>query len=161
MRPGIVATAAILSLYGGVAHADLEISAEGSWTPRVDDGDLAGAAGSDVASTYTSDPEDLTLSVSGATGASDAWRVEVRQELSPWWDSDLTLEIRRVGDGSGSGSVDGGTGFQTLGQSDAVFFTGEGDRASIQIQLRLSGVSVSDIPPEVYLSEITYTLVDT
>lgn len=162
MRRKALAFLALLSLVPTrPAAADLGIGVSGTWALRLDEADLAAGPGSDLASSYSSDAEDITLTVTGAADASDTWRVEIRREEVPWWDADLTVEIRRVGSGSGDGSVAGGTSFQALTPTDEVLFTGAGDREDIQIQLRLSGVNVGDVDPDVYLTQITYTVVDT
>ena len=73
------------------------------------------------------------------------WWVEVvREDLT--WNDDVRLEIVRTGDGYGQKNnhkVYDGTTYQYIGENSWYFFRGRGIIYDIPIQLRLSGLSVT------------------
>ena len=132
-----------------------DIIVTGSWTLTIDASDLQAGAGSDLIDTYesASDQIDITLYVQGA----NQWRVDVRKSDSNWH-SDFQSSVRRTSDGSGPGSISGGTSYQVVTDTDQSFFNGHKDRQGIKVQLELSGVSVQ-IPPDTYSTTVYYTVV--
>jgi hypothetical protein len=147
-----------LVLPAGPVHA-IDIALAGSWAVSIDAGDLTGGPGTDLTDTYESETAQITITISNTPGSGDNWRVDVKR-MDTNWDSDLTLEVRRTGDGAGGGSISGGTTYQEIDTTDTAFFSGSGDRSDITLQLRLSGVSVH-VPPDAYSTSVTYTVVDT
>jgi hypothetical protein len=137
----------------------LDINGSGSWSPSVDSSDLTGGAGTDLLGAYESPADQVLLTLSGASGPSDNWRVDVkRTDIS--WHGDLVLWVSRTGDGTGSGAISGGTGYQQVGASDTAFFAGSGDRVGVPVQVKLSGVSVG-IAAGTYSTNLVFTVVDT
>ncbi len=161
-RPTVFA-AALLSLsmfWATPALAVLSIATSGSWSLTVDASDLSAGAGSDLVNSQTSSSTQGSIDISGTTGSSDNWRVDVKR-VDTTWDSDFTIYVRRTGDGTGDGSITGGTTFQEVTTTDASFFSGSGDRTGINVEFMIEGFSVSTIPVDVYDTAITYTIVDT
>jgi hypothetical protein len=136
-----------------------DITVLGNWSLTIGPGDLVGGAGTDLNSTYQSNPAQVYVTISNCQNRNDQWHVNVRR-TDTVWDSQLQLWVQRTGDGVGSGrSIAGGTTYQQVGLTDGYFFYGQGDRSSIPVQLELTGVSVS-LAPGTYSTTITYTLVD-
>jgi hypothetical protein len=136
----------------------IELAASGGLTRTIGRTDLVSGAGSNLNSTY-SDAATTSLTVSGTTGASDSWRIDVRTADTAW-NGALRLKVRRDTDGSGSGSVAGGTSFIELTGSDSQFFFGAGDRSGISLSYQLSGMTVT-IPPGFYSTTVIFTVVAT
>ena len=148
-----------LSLFTwGSASAAISISLVGVWSETVDESDLAGGAGSDLISTYESASNQVSIDITGTTGDSDAWRIDVKKTDTSWH-SDLHLSLRRTSDGSGSGSITGGTSYQEATDTFTEFFSGSGDRTGINVQLKITGVSVN-VPTDTYSTTVYYTVVD-
>jgi hypothetical protein len=79
------------------------------------------------------------------------------------WNSALTLQVRRRGNGTGGsgGSINGSTNYVTLTNSPQVFYNGNvglsSGRSSVPIQYRISGRTVL-IPAKTYTTNIVYTI---
>lgn len=134
--------------------ADLAVS--GSWSATVDASDLAFGAGSDLVPTHESLADTVDVEVLNTAGA--AWRVDVRRSDTAW-DPDVTVWVRRTSDGSGSGSIAGGSAWQQVSAMDATFFSGSGDRTAIGLQVRITGTSLS-LPADLYATSLVYTVVE-
>jgi len=135
----------------------IDIVVTGDWLLTVDASDLQAGAGSDLIDTYESIADAISISISGTTGASDNWRVDVKK-VDTDWHSSFYLYVKRTSGGTG-GSVSGGTAYQEITDVDQSFFDGSDDVSGINIQLKLSGVSVQ-IPPDTYTTTVYYTVVD-
>lgn len=151
---------ALLLVGGQFSEAQMSIDATGGWSRTITADDLQARAGSDLVSTYESAADAGALTISGTTGNDDAWRVDVRRTDTNWH-GNFTLSVKRTGDGTGGGSISGGTAYQIIGTSDAEFFSGAGDRGGIPLQFRLQGMSIQVPPADTYSTTITYTVVDT
>ncbi len=149
----------VLVLIAGTSHAAISITATGIWFETINSADLQAGAGSDLTSAYESAADAASISVSGTGGTSDNWRIDVKK-TDTTWHSSLHLYVKRTSDGTGSGSISGGTSYQEAADTDQSFFSGAGDRSGADIQLRLTGVSVQ-IPPDAYSATVYYTVVDT
>jgi hypothetical protein len=136
----------------------IELAASGGLTRNIGRTDLVSGAGSNMNSTYT-DAAATSLTVSDTAGASDNWRIDVRKADTAW-NGALLLKVRRDTDGSGSGSVAGGTSFIEITDSDGQFFSGVGDRSGISLSYQLTGMAVT-IPPGFYNTTVIFTVVDT
>jgi hypothetical protein len=141
------------------ASGAISISLVGVWSETVDASDLAGGAGSDLISTYESASNQVSIDLTGTTGDSDAWRVDIKRADTAWH-GDLHLSLRRTSDGSGSGSISGGASYQEITDTYSEFFSGSGDRTGINVQLKINGVSVG-VPADSYSTTVYYTVVDT
>jgi hypothetical protein len=148
----------VLILVAPPSALALSITVVGDWTLIVNQSDLSAGAGSDLTTSYESDGDQTAIDVSGTSGSSDAWRIDVhRSDVS--WPAALVLEVRRTTDGTGSGSISGGTAFVSLDGSDRQFFLGTGDRNDVSIQSRVSGMSVG-VAPGTYATTVVLTVVD-
>lgn len=145
-----------LSLFAG-AEATV-ISASGGWSETIDEFDLVSGAGSDLKPTYESAANATILSISGCADNNDTWRVDVKR-VDNAWHGDFTLYVRRTSEGAGGGSISGGDSYIEVKTVDGEFFYGAGDRSDINVQYKLSGMSVR-VPPGIYSSTIIYTVVD-
>jgi hypothetical protein len=149
---------AILAPMLPASAAALDLTTTGSWSRTITAADLRSGAGSDLYDTQESSTDEVTLDISSATGAGDQWRVDVHR-LDATWPSGVHLWVRRTGDGSGSGSISGGASYHEITTSDSEFFSGFGDRSDINLQFRITGMSLS-VPPDAYSSSVSYTVVD-
>ena len=146
--------AAVLYLFIPFFASAGDIVATGGWSLTVDSGDLIAGAGSDLTSTYESAVSATDLAI---TAAAD-YRVDIRR-TDGTWDGDFTLSAKRTQDGSGSGSIAGGTTYQAITTTDTELFTGNSDRTGVKVQYQVEGMSV-DIAPDTYSSTVTFTIVD-
>ena len=137
----------------------IDISAVGSWSDTIDASDLQAGAGSNLIDTYESVAGATVLTISNTTGNTDNWRVDVRRTDTAWH-SNLHLYVKRTSDGSGSGSISGGLSYIEITTIDSQIFSGAGDRSGINLEYKLTGMSVS-VPPNAYSTTVTYTVVDT
>lgn len=157
----VLVTAVLVSLVLGLngrVLAVISITVTGSWSETIDASDLQAGAGSDLNSTYESGSSQVSIDISGTAGGGDDWRVDVKK-VDTIWHGNLTLWVKRTSAGTG-GSVSGGTFYQPVGGTDSSFFNGSDDVSGIEVQLQLTGVSVS-VPPNTYTTTVTYTVVDT
>jgi hypothetical protein len=145
---------AALTLLGLALAADITITGTWSWT--IGPGDLQGGPGSNLNTTYTSAPNQVTMRITGTGGG--GWRVDVLR-IDSNWHTDFVLDIRRTGNGQGPGTISGGTTYLTITTTSQTFVTGTRNRRGIPLQERLRGVSVA-IPAAVYTTTIQYTVVD-
>ncbi|MGB8658038.1 MAG: hypothetical protein WCE90_09690 [Candidatus Zixiibacteriota bacterium] len=137
----------------------IDLSATGGWGETIDQSHLISGAGSNLADAYESLTNATTISVSGCTGDTDNWRVEVSRIDQGGWYENLTIYVRRTSDGTGSGWVADGLSYIEVNSTGSQFFTGAGDRTNISIQYRLAGMSVM-VPPENYSTTISFAVVD-
>jgi len=152
------------------------VTLTGSWDLYITQTDLQGGAGSNLNSTYTSDPGDpvlveiyrLYLFPGYKTWN---WAIDIHRQDAVWH-TDLLIEARRTGDGScnqSSYSISGGTGYMNITTTDAEFFSGQisGNLGwlgsfsvtDIPIQYRIRGVSAI-LPSQAYSTTIYYTIRD-
>jgi hypothetical protein len=132
------------------------ITITGSWALTIGVGDLTGRPGTNLTANYNSATNQVLMDV---TTTLTNWRVDVLR-IDTHWTALVTLSIRRTGTGSGTGTVTGGGAFMAITTTSQTFVTGTGNRAGIQLQERISGVSVS-IPADIYTTTVQYTVVDT
>jgi hypothetical protein len=147
----------ILAGLGLQAWAAISVSLTGGWSETINATHLAGGAGSDLLSAYESAADAVSLTISGTTGPSDSWRIDVKR-VDATWHPNLALSVRRTSDGTG-GSVSGGASYQAVSDVNTAFFSGAGDVAGIALQLKLSGVSLQ-VPAKTYTATVYYTVVD-
>ena len=146
---------ASLSLPQAPALEAIDISLQGDWSTTLGALDLEAGAGSELTGVHQSDTDHAVISIAGATGP---WRVDARKsDLT--WDSALQLAVRRTSDGTGSGSISGGTSYLDVSAFDATLFSGDADRDGVDLQIRLSGVSAA-LGASSFSTTLTYTVVD-
>lgn len=136
----------------------IDVTATGSWNRTVDASDLASGAGSDLVGIYESAVNATALTILNTTGNTDNWRTDVRRSDGTWH-GNFILYIQRTSDGTGGGSISGGLSYTVIGTTDSQFFAGAGDRSSVNLQYKLTGMSVS-IPPNTYSTTVVFTVVD-
>ena len=134
----------------------VKISATGGWNFTIDASDLTAGPGSDLAD-KDSDPSAtfLTVSVKGPDWKVEVWRVDARRS-DTLWDGNLALYVRRTSDGTGSGTVSGGSSYIPVGLTNTPFFSGSESKSNMSIQYRL-GSSVR-VPPGSYGTTVIYTI---
>jgi len=132
-----------------------DIAVTGSWVLSIGATDLVAGAGSDLEPNYTSASDAVQIDISNTAGN---WQVDVRRTDSNWH-SNFILKVKRTSDGTGSGTISGGTTEVTVTQTDQEFFTGSSDRGDVHVELTLENVSVQ-IPPDSYMTTVYYTVVD-
>ena len=155
---------ALMVLIADYAFAPpLRIRITGSWTFTIDQNDLTLGAvgGGDLNATYTtSGASNLSVTLSGVTPDTQPWRVDIRRTDSVW-SASWILSAKRITDGTGPGTISGGTTFLAITTTDQQFFSGSGDRSSVDVQLQLSGISTQTVEAQVYTTTMTWTLVET
>jgi len=151
----ILSTSAALLLFAASTLAAVTISVQANFSRTVGALDLSAGPGSDLTGSQESDPDLGAISIEGTTGG---WRVDVKRTDASW-DTDLELAIRRTSNGSGSGTISGGTSYLEVGAFDSTLFSGEADRADIDVQVRLSGLSAA-LGASSFSTTVTYTVVD-
>ena len=139
---------------GGICWA-ISITVTGNWPETIDSDDLQAGAGSDLIDTYESAADVVTIDVSATVGD---WGLDVKK-IDTNWHSNLHLHVKRTSDGAGSGSISGGDTYQEVTDTDQSFFSGNDDRSSITVQLKLTGVSIQ-VPSDAYTTTVYYTVSD-
>ncbi len=148
----LLAVSAVFVCSGGLCWA-ISISATGSWSETI--GSPPPAAGSDLPNTCESTTNVISINI---TATSDNWGLTVKKINSKWHDN-LHLWVKRTSDGSGSGSISGGSSYIEATDIDNDFFNGNDDRSGINIQLKLTGISIQ-VPPDTYTATVYYTVSD-
>lgn len=133
----------------------IQILVSGSWVRTIDAADLQGLAGSDLNPAYESATDQIGIEIR-QTGST--WRVDIKK-VDTNWHGNFHLFVRRTSNGSGSGSISGGTTYQEITDADQAFFNGSSTRNFIDIQLRLEGVSVQ-VPQDSYSTTVYYTVTE-
>ncbi|MBN2655985.1 MAG: hypothetical protein JXR86_02920 [Spirochaetales bacterium] len=150
----------VLLLFPFYPLSAITISLSGSWSLSIDSSDVSSGAGGDLNSQYQSNADQVSLDIGDLIDSGDAWELQVHKE-DLLWHSDMILGLLRTSGGSGAGTISGGDSlFLELTATDQYFFDGTGDRSLIDIQLRLSGISVV-IPADTYSTTIYFTVIDT
>lgn len=150
-------TVAFLIL-SGLSACAVDVYAVGGWTFTIDSSCLVGGAGSNLIDSFESKLDATVINITGTGGSGDAWQVQVRKSSVSQLQG-VVLYAKRTGDGSGSGTVHGGSSYVAVETSDTDFFEGSGDRTDITVQYKVSGISIK-IPPGTYSTVVTFTVVD-
>jgi len=140
----------------------MSINSDGSWSKTITTSNLTAGAGSNLTSTYESTTTQANIDISLTLGILDSWRVNVHK-VDGTWHNDFHLYIRRSSDGwtdLGLGTISGGSSYIEVTGVSQTFFTGSGNRYDADVQLKLTGISLS-IPPGTYSTTVYITLVDT
>jgi hypothetical protein len=137
----------------------INVSASGVWADlRIDESNLIGGPGTNLTSSYESDPAATLITVSDTKNKNDSWKIGVSMNGSSW-PAALSLYVKRTSGGNGRGQVTGGLSYQKVTAIETDFFTGEGDRDDIAIQYKLTGMSIT-IDPGNYSTTVTFTIID-
>lgn len=150
----LLTLSALLVCSGQICWA-ISIMATGSWSETIDSSDLAAGAGSDLISIYESASNAVVIDISNTAGN---WAVDIKK-LDTTWHNNLHLYIKRTADGSGTGTISGGSTYQEVTDTNLGFFSGSNDRSNINIQLKLTGVTIT-VPPKIYNTTVYYTVYD-
>ncbi len=134
------------------AHA-ADIVATGSCVETISSADLISGAGSGILNPESGSGV-TTLSVSSTI---ETWRVKARLSNGSW-NGNVSIWVKRSSNGSGSGSIAGGTGYIQLTSTDQELFSGTLDRSSISLQMKVTGLTPL-VPPGTYQSPIIFTVV--
>lgn len=133
----------------------ISIRVSGTWKLTIDQTHIVGGAGSDIQSTYESTGGDVYLVITKSEGT---WTMDIRR-ADTTWHADFTISARRSSDGTGIGTITGGTTYQAITTTDQYFFEGSDDRSNVDIQYQLSGMSMA-VPAGTYITTIYYTVTD-
>jgi len=134
-----------------------DITSIGGWTASIDSIDLTAGAGSDLTNQYDSSTNVTVLTIINVP-PSGAWQLNARRSDS-LWDSDFSIFIKRTSDGTGPGTISGGSAYVELSTFDTQIFTGTDNRSDIAIQYRLTGMSKT-ISPNTYITSVIVTVVE-
>jgi hypothetical protein len=131
----------LFSFAGGRGDAaPLALTEAGTWNVGTfRKAQLTTGAGSNFVTTQTTAANKVRLTIKNTTMT--GWNLTVRRADSLWAPS-LHLMVRRTGAGTGLGTVTAGLAYQEITATDAVFFSGTGNKATIPLQFQLTGVSV-------------------
>lgn len=155
---GRVVVFLILLLFALTEVEAIDISAAGGWSETIDENDLQSGAGSDLTDIYESVTGATTASISNCAGDSDNWRVDVRRSDGNWH-GDYVLYVQRTSEGTGTGSISGGDAYIEVTTTDIEFFSGAGNRDNIELQYKLTGMSIN-ASPNTYNTTIIFTIAD-
>ena len=138
--------------------AKLSLRVTGKWAFKIDANDLTGLAGSDFPGTFESSVTEIDLDVTKTAGDTSPWTLSVsRADVN--WAPNVLVYLRRTTDGTGLGTIAGGTTYQLVTNTDTAFFTGTGDRTAIKIQLRLDFLA-EDVNVDDYVTTVNYTVIE-
>ena len=154
MRVGSILLLLSCALWLAPCGRAADITVAGDWLRTITKTDLTAGAGSDLASTYESDAGVTTVAIANTSGG--AWRVSLRR-ADGTWNSNVSLWVRRSSTGSGSGTISGGTTYVQLAALDTEVFSGTGDRSSVTLQFKLTGMS-KNVAPGTYSTTVVYTV---
>lgn len=138
----------------------LSLRVTGKWMITFQTTDLTGGGGSDFAPELESPMGVVNLNLSKLTDPDfTPWQMDISR-VDVNWPAPFRLYVRRNTDGTGTGSVSGGLVYQEVTLVNQLLFTGVGDRTKIDMQYRLTGISVSTMNVENYSTTIYYTVTD-
>ena len=137
--------------YGAVG---ISITAGGAWTLNLNVTNLSGGGGSDFTMPQQSPTNQVTLRITGAAGL--AWHVVV-DKTDTTWDSSLHLWVKRTANGTGTGTITGGTTYLEVTGAAQTFFSGTLNRQLITIQLQFTGASVT-LGANSFVTTVRYTV---
>jgi hypothetical protein len=137
------------------AQAIVSITVTGSWSETIDASNLQTGAGKNLIDSHESARDAIEIDID--TFLEGDWMIDVNK-VDTNWHSSFNLYVKRTSDGSGSGSISGGTSYQEATYVNETFFSGRHDRSNIHVQLKFSGVSIQ-VPPDTYSTMVYYTVV--
>lgn len=141
------------------AQAIVSITVTSSWSKSIDASDasnLQTGAGKNLIDNHESARDAIEIDID--TFLEGDWMIDVNK-VDTNWHSSFNLYVKRTSDGSGSGSISGGTSYQEATHVNETFFSRRHDRSNIHVQFKLSGVSIQ-VPPNTYSTMVYYTVVD-
>ena len=136
--------------------AQADVSVTGNWQETIGVTDLQGEAGSPLNNTYESIVDQVDIDIRGR-GVND-WILYVKR-IDNTWHSDFRLKIKRTSDGTGKGSISGGTSYFNITATDKEFFIGYKKRRNIDAQLKLK-LRADVVDGGMYDTTVVYTVTD-
>lgn len=135
---------AILLFCISCAHAADVTVLGGPWSTSVGAAQLPAGAGTDFNSPIAADLLIAVLAISNTGGAN--WNLKIAREGNEaQWLSGVSVALKRSGGSAEAGIIDG-LAYRQLTSDPQPFFRGTGDYASVEIFLRLDGVTVATPP---------------
>jgi hypothetical protein len=141
-----------------VPAAALSFTVSGGWSLTLDGADLSGTAGSDLVSSHASASNAVVIDIADAVDQFEVWYIDIHK-VEGTWDASLILSAIRTTDGTGLGTISGGTALREITDTETRFFEGTGNRGAIHIQLTLDGISVI-LGSITHSLQIVYTLLE-
>lgn len=155
-----IASLFFLFLIPGTTLPAITLKTSGKWTLRLRKAELTEKKGGcDFNPMQESGVDQVTLNIKKTTGGTASWRIDIRR-VDNGWDSDLRIFAQRTSDGTGTGSIAGGSSYIEVTTIDRPFFTGSGDRLTVGIQYKVEGVSVFNLNVASYITAIWYTVTE-
>jgi hypothetical protein len=113
-------------------------------------------AGNNFTTTVSSATNATTINV--ASAATRYWHINV-DRVDVNWNPNLHVWVKRTGAGTGTsgGTISGGTNFQDVTLTEALFFSGYKNRTGVTIQYQISGISMA-VPAANYSTTIYFTI---
>lgn len=142
LRHSFVASVLLWFAVGSLAQA-ANLMLVGNWTHNIGSSDLIAGAGTPLRSVIENDDAPVTVEINSTEGLS--WTLRVRRSGAALPEG-VTLSVRRVSSGYGSGTIAGGEAYLAVTDQGTVFFSGHGDRQGVAVQMRLDGLSISQGP---------------
>jgi hypothetical protein len=135
----------LLSVSGfGLGATDITVTPDPLWAPTFNVANLSGSAGTDFASPLASAANQVNMNIGVRIIPSHPnWVLTVRKSDISWSPS-LTLQIRRTGDGTGTGTIDAGSLniWRTIAVVDTELCRGTNNRSNVPAQVQVLGLSV-------------------
>lgn len=122
-----------------------EVNIIGNWHVTVGLSDLVMGAGTDFHPTFETSTTGATIGITNTNGA--PWTLWVRRDASTL-PAAVSIAVRRTSNGTGNGSIGGGTDYVVVTDYEQILFQGVGDRSGVGQQLRLAGISIKQGPGE-------------
>jgi hypothetical protein len=127
------------------------------WTISVGAAHLQAGAGSEFESPIVSDVHVAFLSITNTGGAS--WNLRIsRTVVGDPLPAGVVVSLKRGG-GSAEAGISDGLTYQPLTDQTEAFFSGTGDYESVEILVRLDGITTQTIP-DLYSLTIRYSVVE-
>lgn len=123
-----------------------------SWSPSVAVTPVTIVGNDYTSSTITSTVNETLLSINSNGG----YTIYVKKSDIDW-NADISLWVRRTGDGTSGGAISTNVSFIQLTNLDQVLFTGNKDRDNVPIQFEIRGLSVL-LPAKQYKTSIVFTI---
>lgn len=148
-----------LSIISSIFSQSLTVSP--GWSVTIPASTIIEAGLNYTTTTVTSGASQSTMSIT--TNSNNVNVFVYVQKTDVTWDSNLTLWVRRSGNGTGAGnsSITNGTTFQQITNTPIQFFTVYMGKSrtysSIPIQYQISGISVI-IPAQTYTTTLLFTI---
>lgn len=110
------------------------------WTLMVGTAHLQAGAGTEFESPIVSDVHLAFLSITNTGGAS--WNLRIARENAMQWPDGVSILLKRSG-GSGEAGLSDGLSYLALTSDPQAFFSGTGDYESVEILVRLDGITTA------------------